>query len=167
MGVGVQVYVCVWVGVQVWMCGCGRAVVCVCVVCGGPVAPGLSFLLMASSRRCFLDRHPMRASHGRRNSFALSGTHNAKPKGGQVYEPTPHLAIYSPFPLLSSPFNPLPFFPPLPYPPLLLSLRLQLLLGSLWLVSSLAISVFRVVARELSQSRVPPIWNSLPTSVAV
>ena len=59
---------------------------CVCVVCGGPVAPGLSFLLMASSRRCFLDRHPMQASQGRRNSLTLSGTQSAKPNGGQVYE---------------------------------------------------------------------------------
>ena len=122
-----------------------------CVVCGGPVAPGLSFLLMASSRRCFLGRHPMQASQGRRNSFTLSGTHSAKPNGGQVYELTPHLAISSPFP------PPLPLSIPSPFSllslPLLFSLRLQLLLGSLWLVSSLAISVFRVVAREKSQKR--------------
>ena len=149
--------------------GCVWAGDCVCVWCvGGPVSPGLSFLLMASSRRCFLDRHPMQASQGRRNSFTLSGTQSAKPNGGQVYELIPHLAIFSPFPPLPSPHNPLPLFPPLPYPLLLLfSLRLQLLLGSLWLVSSLAISVFRVVARETSQKRVPPIWNSLPSLVAV
>ena len=92
----------VWVW---WVCGCAGVYVltvwagdCVCVVCGGPVAPGLSFLLMASSHRCFLDRHPMQASQGRRNSFTLSGTHSAKPNGGQVYEFTPHLAISSPFP---------------------------------------------------------------------
>ena len=132
-----------------------------CVVCGGPVAPGLSFLLMASSRRCFLGRHPMQASQGRRNSFTLSGTHSAKPNGGQVYELTPHLAISSPLPLsIPSPFSLLSLT-------LLFSLRLQLLLGSLWLVSSLAISVFRVVARKKSQKRVPPIWNSLPPLVAV
>ena len=136
-----------------------------CVVCGGPVAPGLSFLLMASSRRCFLDRHPMQASQGRRNSFTLSGTQSAKPNGVQVYELTPHLAISSLFP------PPLPLSIPSPFSllflPLLFSLRLQLLLGSLWLVSSLAISVFRVVARETSQKRVPPILNSLPSLVAV
>ena len=91
-----------------------------CVVCGGPVAPGLSFLLMASSRRCFLGRHPMQASQGRRNSFTLSGTHSAKPNGGQVYELTPHLAISSPFPPPPpSPLNPLPLLSPLPSPPLL------------------------------------------------
>ena len=137
-----------------------------CVVCGGPVAPGLSFLLMASSRRCFLDRHPMQASQGRRNSFTLSGTHSAKPNGGQVYELTPHLLSPLPFlPPPPSPLNPLPLLSPLPSPPLLP--QLQLLLGSLWLVSSLAISVFTVVAREKSQKRVPPIWNSLPSLVAV
>ena len=147
-------------------CGCGCGGVTVCVWCvGGPVSPGLSFLLMASSRRCFLDRHPMQASQGRRNSFTLSGTQSAKPNGGQVYELTPHLAISSPFP------PPLPLSIPSPLSllslTLLFSLRLQLLLGSLWLVSSLAISVFRVVARETSQKRVPPIWNSLPSLVAV
>ena len=88
--------VCAGVGVDV-----GGVTVCVWCV-GGPVAPGLSFLLMASSRRCFLDRHPMQASQGRRNSFTLSGTQSAKPNGGQVYELTPH------------PLFPLPFLPPLP-----------------------------------------------------
>ena len=47
--------VCAGVGVDV-----GGVTVCVWCV-GGPVAPGLSFLLMASSRRCFLERHPMQA----------------------------------------------------------------------------------------------------------
>ena len=89
--------------------------------CGrGPVAPGLSFLLMASSRRCFLDRHPMQASQGRRNSFTLSGTQSAKLNGGQVYELTPHPLFPLPFlPPPPSSLNPLSLISPLPYPPLL------------------------------------------------
>ena len=85
--------------VQVWVWMWGGVTVCVWCV-GGPVAPGLSFLLMASSRRCFLDRHPMQASQGKRNSFTLSGTQSAKPNGGQVYELTPHPLFPLPYPSL-------------------------------------------------------------------
>ena len=136
-----------------------------CVVCGGPVAPGLSFLLMASSRRCFLGRHP-----GRPPKAEETHLHS------QVHTVL-SLMEDKCMSLLPTSLSPLPFLLPLPlsipspfsllFLPLLFSLRLQLLLGSLWLVSSLAISVFRVVARETSQKRVPPIWNSLSSLVAV
>ena len=89
-----------------------------CVVCGGPVAPGLSFLLMASSRRCFLGRHPMQASQGRRNSLH-SQVHTVlslmEDKCMSLLPTRYLLSLSSP----PSPLNPLPLLSPLPYPPLL------------------------------------------------
>ena len=109
--------VCACVCVYLCLCECVYMCVhvcCVCVyvcvyVCVGRA--GLSVHLLICYCRCFLDKPPMRVSHDRRGSFALSGTHRGDMRKTSVR------AYYPPLPSPPLPSPPLPS-PPLPSPPL-------------------------------------------------